>query len=208
MTISSAEYKVRKSVAGPLTSLLEYAWNAIVAIILLLTTFPVLIWIYLKLKKSGTKNPLFAQCRVGKNGREFTIYKFRTMVDDATKDGPFICTDYQDSRITEFGRFLRQKKLDELPQLINILKGDMNFVGPRPEIPHFHQFNTENILRWEERLQVKPGITGLAQIDRIVSHNPAEKIVLDLEYISHKSFLYDWEVMFKTVYYWFSNKYL
>lgn len=116
--------------------------------------------------------------------------------------GSFICTTYEDPRITEFGKWLRKNKLDELPQLINIIKGDMNFVGPRPEVPHFHKLNANNIAGWEERLAVKPGITGLAQIDPVVSHDPEEKILLDIEYIAKKSFFYDLFLIFKTGILW------
>ena len=205
MTFATSVKLNRKNIEQTMTESLDYCWNALFATILFIILTPVSILIYFKLKQNGTKAPIFKQTRIGKDGKEFEIYKFRTMVMDANKDGPFICKSYEDKRITPFGLYLRRRKLDEIPQLINIIKGEMSFVGPRPEIPHFHKINS-SIPRWEERISVKPGITGLAQIDRYVSHNPNEKIVLDLKYIENKSFIYDWHLMLKTAYLWIAGK--
>jgi lipopolysaccharide/colanic/teichoic acid biosynthesis glycosyltransferase len=185
---------------------LEYIFDALLAALLLVILSPLMLVIAWRLARSGTSPVFFVQTRVGRNGKNFKIIKFRTMRNDATKDGPFICTSYEDPRITEYGKFLRQKKLDELPQLLNVLMGDMRFVGPRPEIPHFHEQNLKNIPNWEQRITVKPGITGFAQIHPIISHNPAEKIVEDLKYIQNKSFLLDLQIMFDTFRKWLSGR--
>ena len=185
---------------------LEYLFDALLAGLLLILLFPLMLLIAWRLVRSGTRPVFFVQTRVGKGGKPFKIIKFRTMRNDATKDGPFICTSYEDPRITEYGRYLRQKKLDELPQLLNVLMGQMRFVGPRPEIPHFHELNLKTIPNWEQRIRVKPGITGFAQIHPIISHNPAEKIVEDLKYIQNKSFLLDLQIMFDTFRKWLSGR--
>lgn len=188
------------------SNIINYLFNALIGLSILITFSPVFLWVYIKLKLSGKKNTIFKQVRVGKNEKLFTIYKFKTMKENATKDGPFICTSYEDSRITEFGKFLRRKKLDELPQAINLIKGDMAFVGPRPEIPHFHKKNIVEIQNWIKRIKVKPGITGLAQLSRTVSHDPSQKIIEDIKYINNKSFLYDMKLILRTLYLWITNK--
>jgi lipopolysaccharide/colanic/teichoic acid biosynthesis glycosyltransferase len=185
---------------------LSTIWNFTLAILLLIPLFPLMIIIYLVLLFNKTGNPIFKQVRVGKNGRHFVIYKFQTMYEGVTNSGPFICESYTDNRITPIGQFLRRKKLDEIPQLLNILKGDMNFVGPRPEIPHFHHENCLNIPNWAQRLTVKPGITGPAQIHPRVSHNPAEKIILDLDYIQNRSWKLDLKIIWLTGYSWLTKK--
>ena len=185
---------------------LNTIWNSLVAIILLILLSPAMLFIYTILLFSKIKNPIFKQIRVGKHGNHFVIYKFQTMYDEVAKGSPFICTSYQDPRITPTGRFLRRKKLDELPQLINVIKGDMNFVGPRPEVPHFHHENILAVPNWIERLNVKPGITGPAQIHPRVSHDPREKIILDLEYIENRNFWLDLKILWKTAYSWIVRK--
>ncbi len=199
-TEASANISINRSAC------LRSIWNISLATLLLILFSPVMLAIYLILLTTKIKNPIFKQIRVGKDGRHFVIYKFQTMYDGVTNSGPFICESYTDNRITPIGQYLRRKKLDEIPQLFNILKGDMNFVGPRPEIPHFHHENVLKIPNWADRLLVKPGITGPAQIHPKVSHNPAEKIILDLEYINNRSFLLDLKIIWKTAYSWLTRK--
>lgn len=161
--------------------------------------------------KATSKGPVFfRQVRVGKDGKEFRIYKFRTMVVDAEKKGMQI-TVGADSRITGIGKFLRKTKVDELPQLINVLNGQMSFVGPRPEVPRYvalYDDYQRNILR------IKPGITELASIvyrdenDVLAkSENPEEtyineimpkKIALNIEYMQKLGFWYDIKLIFMT----------
>lgn len=140
---------------------------------------------------------IFSQERLGKNGKLFLIYKFRSMYIDAEKDGPQWAKQ-KDNRCTKFGRFLRQTKLDELPQLWNILQGDMSFVGPRPERPYFYEKFETYIPGFHNRLAVKPGLTGWAQVNGGYELYPEEKIVYDMEYIKNQSFKMDLKCIIKT----------
>ncbi|EKQ55557.1 MULTISPECIES: sugar transferase [unclassified Clostridium] len=177
----------------------------------LIVLSPVLIAIAIKIKTDSDGPVFFKQVRVGEKNREFKILKFRTMVVDAEKLGRQI-TVGNDSRITKIGAFLRKYKLDELPQLINVFKGDMSLVGPRPEVPKYVKLYNE-----EQRkvLEVKPGITDLASIryrdenDLLGKvENPDEfyintimpdKLALNLEYISKNNVFFDIYIIFKTI---------
>ena len=142
---------------------------------------------------------LFKQERVTKNNKTFKLYKFRTMIVDAEKKtGPVLATE-RDPRITPLGRFLRASRIDELPQLFNVLRGDMSIVGPRPERPFFvEQFN-EEIDEFKYRVFVKAGITGLAQVLGTYATNAEDKARYDLLYIKNYSLLLDIKIMFNTV---------
>lgn len=172
---------------------------------------PVLITIAVKIK-SGSDGPVFfKQIRVGEQGREFEILKFRTMVVDAEKLGRQI-TVGNDNRITKIGAFLRKYKLDELPQLINVFKGDMSLVGPRPEVPRYVKLYTNEQRRV---LDVKPGITDLASIryrdeNELLgkAENPDEfyintimpdKLALNMEYINKSNVLFDVYIILQTI---------
>ena len=141
---------------------------------------------------------IFKQDRLGKNGKPFTIYKFRSMFVDAETDGPQWASP-GDKRCTRVGGFLRDSHLDELPQLFNILKGDMSVVGPRPEREHFYDEFETYIHGFRNRLVVWPGLTGLAQINGGYDLRPEEKIVHDMEYIRRQSLWLDMYCVFKTV---------
>lgn len=146
-----------------------------------------------------SKGPvLFRQDRLGKDGKPFVIFKFRTMVLDAEVDGP-VWAKPDDERCTAVGKFLRHCRLDELPQLINILRGEMSFVGPRPERPCFYEEFEKYIKGFSNRLAVTPGLTGLAQINGGYDLMPEEKILYDMEYIKKRTFWMDIKLMFKTV---------
>lgn len=172
---------------------------------------PVLLIIALRIKTGSDGPVFFKQVRVGKDGKEFEILKFRTMVVDAEKMGRQI-TVGADNRITKVGGFLRKYKLDELPQLFNVFKGDMSLVGPRPEVPRYVKLYTE-----EQRkvLNVKPGITDLASIryrdeNELLgqAENPDEfyintimpdKLALNLEYINKSNVFYDIYIIIETI---------
>lgn len=143
-------------------------------------------------------SPIFSQTRLGKDGKPFTMYKFRTMRLDAEADGARWASEH-DSRVTNVGRFLRNTRLDELPQLINIIKGEMSIVGPRPERPEFYDIFDTYITGFRQRMYVKPGMTGLAQVNGGYSLQPEEKIVYDVEYIKSQSLLLDIKLIIKTV---------
>lgn len=142
-------------------------------------------------------SPLFLQERVGKDGKPFTMFKFRTMRPDAEIDGPR-WADENDERCTRTGRFLRDHRLDELPQLINVLIGDMSFVGPRPERRCFYEQFDKYIIGFSNRLAAKPGITGYAQVNGGYDLLPEEKIVYDMKYINNRSIKMDLSCIFAT----------
>lgn len=142
--------------------------------------------------------PIYKQERLGLHGKAFTIYKFRTMHVDAERNGPK-WADENDSRCTAVGRFLRDRRLDELPQLINILRGDMSFVGPRPERRCFYDLFEEYIDGFSNRLEAVPGLTGLAQVNGGYDLLPEEKIVFDMEYINKCSLKLDASCLIRTV---------
>jgi lipopolysaccharide/colanic/teichoic acid biosynthesis glycosyltransferase len=176
---------------------------------LLLICSPLLVIVAWLIKREDGGPVFYGGPRTGQNGQPFKILKFRTMVLNAERLGPGITTG-DDRRITRIGRFLRHYKLDELPQLVNVLKGEMSLVGPRPEAPYYVALYTP-----EQRqvLTVKPGITGLAAIEyrheaRLLQSAtladvyereimPA-KLKLDLEYIRRRSFLYDLQLLART----------
>ena len=147
-----------------------------------------------KLTSSGPV--LYKQTRVAKDGKLFTMVKFRTMMDDAEKHSGPILASSKDPRVTPIGRFLRVTRLDELPQLFNVLAGDMSLVGPRPERPYF--VRRHQVLR-ELRLAVKPGLTGLAQIKNAYHLHPRHKIKYDYLYIQRRSFMLNLYILSKTI---------
>lgn len=142
--------------------------------------------------------PIFRQTRLGLNGKPFEILKIRTMRQDAEEDGPCWARD-NDERCTKTGNRLRRYHLDELPQLWNILKGDMSFVGPRPERPCFYEEFERYIHGFRNRLAVRPGLTGLAQVSGGYDLPPEEKIVYDMEYINNCTPAMDIKCIIRTV---------
>jgi lipopolysaccharide/colanic/teichoic acid biosynthesis glycosyltransferase len=147
---------------------------------------------------------LYPQRRVGRGGRVFTVYKFRSMVRDAEKlTGPVLAAT-DDPRITQVGRLLRKMALDEIPQLLSIFKGDMSWVGPRPERPEFVAELVRRVAGYHDRHAIRPGLTGLAQVYGRYHTDPAEKLKYDLHYIKHRNLLTDlrlfvqsWLITFK-----------
>ena len=143
-------------------------------------------------------NPLFTQERVGLNGEKFKIYKLRSMYNDAEKDG-HKWAEKKDSRITKVGAIIRKIRIDELPQLINIIKGEMAIIGPRPERPEFIEEFLKEISDFNDRLAVKPGITGWAQVNGGYELSPKEKLKYDQYYIEHEGLKLDTLILFKTI---------
>ncbi len=148
---------------------------------------------------------LYKQERLGKNGKVFILYKFRSMCQDAEKDGAK-WAEYNDDRCTRIGGFLRKTHIDELPQLFNILNGDMSIVGPRPERECFYEEFESYIEGFSQRLCVKPGLSGLAQINGGYDLTPEQKILFDLEYIEKRTFWFDIKIIFMTFKVLFSRK--
>lgn len=157
--------------------------------------------------KLTSKGPVFySQDRLGLNGKTIKVVKFRSMVADAEKDGAKWSDGDSDSRITKVGAFLRKTRIDELPQLWSCVIGDMSLIGPRPERAIFYDAFEEHVHGFKQRLKVKPGITGLAQISGGYDLRPEEKIVYDIEYIKNRSLLMEIKILFKTVAVIFSHE--
>ena len=150
--------------------------------------------ILVKLTSKGTV--IYKQQRIGKDGKIFTLYKFRTMINDAEKQlGPVLATE-NDPRVTKIGRFLRDTRLDEIPQLLNVILGQMSLVGPRPERPYFVKRHKALM---EIRLAVRPGLTGLAQVRNAYDLHPNHKIKYDYLYIQRRSLLLNLYILAKTI---------
>ena len=193
--------------------------NIVVAAVGLLLTAPILLVVAVLVKLTSRGPILYAQTRVGLDrrargpgdtnhhrtedwgGKPFTIYKFRTMYANGA-GAPEVWATQDDPRITPLGRVLRQYRIDELPQLFNVLRGDMNVVGPRPEQPTIFARLRNEVPRYQERQRVRPGITGWAQINQRYDTSIADvrrKVALDLEYVRRESVLHDLTIMARTV---------
>lgn len=172
--------------------------DTLLALIGLAAASPIML-IAIILIKLETKGPfIYTQQRVGKNGKLFEIYKFRTMYFNAEKDG-IQWAQKDDPRATKVGRVLRKTRIDELPQFINVLKGEMSIVGPRPERPFFVEEFSKHIPQFYERLVVLPGITGWSQINGGYELTPEQKLEKDLFYIENQSILLDIKIILKTI---------
>ncbi len=201
-------YEILRHRRGSL--LLKRLWDILLALLMLSVCLPVMLVLGVWIKCDSRGSVFFLQKRVTKYGREFRIVKFRTMVSDAEKLGTQVTVNH-DSRVTRAGRFLRKCRLDELPQLFNVLKGDMTFVGTRPEVPRYVAGYTDEMMA---TLLMPAGITSLASIrfkdeEKLLSgaENPDEvylhtvlpqKMKYNLEYINRFSFFYDIKLMFMT----------
>lgn len=173
------------------------------SLVILFVSAPIIILVSLLIKIASPGSILYKQQRVGKDGEIFTLYKFRTMVKDAEKTVGPVLASRNDTRVTKVGRILRTARLDELPQLFNVLRGDMSLVGPRPERPHFVKLHKS---LGELRLTVKPGLTGLAQIRNFYDLKPRHKVKYDYLYIQRRSLLLNFYILARTVPIIFSKK--
>ncbi len=142
---------------------------------------------------------LYSQERVGKDGRVFRILKFRSMVHHAEAETGPRKADESDDRVTQMGRMLRRTRLDELPQLLNVLKGEMSLVGPRPERPYFVNQHTRDFPEYVARLQVRPGMTGMAQVYGRYDTPARQKVRYDLMYIQNHSLMLDMKILVQTI---------
>ncbi|GAA6204844.1 TIGR03013 family XrtA/PEP-CTERM system glycosyltransferase [Thalassotalea sp. SU-HH00458] len=186
-----------------LRNTLDWLFNASIAFFLFLLTWPVMLITAILIKlDEGIKAPIFyLQERVGLDGQAFNIYKFRSMRIDAEKNGAQMATE-NDDRTTKIGKFIRKYRVDELPQIYNVMRGDMGFVGPRPERPEFVQQLIKTIPYYNERHNVKPGLTGWAQLKYpygSTEEDSLEKLKYDLYYIKHRSFMLDLLILIRTV---------
>lgn len=168
--------------------------DVILSGVVLILSGPLLLSIALAVKLNLGNPVFFMQNRPGKNGKVFKLYKFRTMLDSKDKNGNLLS---DEERLTPFGRKLRESSLDELPELINIIKGDMSIVGPRPllveYLPYYNSYQAR-------RHEVRPGVTGLAQVHGRNSISWEEKFDWDVKYIDHITFLEDMKIIIKTIF--------
>ena len=172
----------------------------IIAMTLFLITLPIFLITAIAIKIFCGSPILYKQIRLGKDKIPFTILKFRTLIENAEKEtGPVLTTSNEDKRLTKIGRFLRKYRIDELPQLINIMKGEMSFIGPRPERPYFVTQYIDRISGYGERFKATPGLTGLAQVNGGYATTPENKLKYDLAYIYNQSFWLDIRIMLETV---------
>lgn len=193
LTLSLATFVGRKR---DTEEFLMRSLDIIGSIVILVVSLPVTILAAILIKITSEGTVLYKQKRVGKDGKVFTLYKFRTMVKDAEEQlGPVLAVE-NDPRVTKVGRLLRDTRLDEFPQLINVMLGQMSLVGPRPERPYFVKRHKALI---EIRLAVRPGLTGLAQVRNAYDLHPQHKIKYDYLYIQRRSLLLNLYILAKTI---------
>jgi exopolysaccharide biosynthesis polyprenyl glycosylphosphotransferase len=169
--------------------------------IVLILFSPVVLLISLLIKLSSKGSIFYTQDRVGLDGSSFNVYKFRTMKTDAEKHTGPVWASQDDPRVTKVGKFLRRTSLDEIPQFINVLRGDMSVVGPRPERPHFVNQFKDVVPKYLDRHLLKTGITGWAQVNGLRGQAPIEaRTKYDIYYIENWSLVFDIKIIFKTIY--------
>jgi putative colanic acid biosynthesis UDP-glucose lipid carrier transferase len=179
--------------------------DRVLALVVLLTVSPLLVLLAIGVKLSSCGPIFFRQQRHGWDGKPFTLYKFRTMVVHAEADDRVTQARKEDPRVTRFGAFLRRTSLDELPQLINVLRGHMSLVGPRPHASAHHEYYKEIIESYRQRYRVKPGITGWAQVNGLrgetdVLEKMEKRLQYDLYYIENWSLSFDLKIIFLTLF--------
>ena len=172
------------------------AFDVVVAATALALTAPVMLAAMVAIRLESPGHPIYRQRRVGRDGRPFDVLKLRTMVAGAEAIGAGLAIAEGDRRITRVGAFLRRTSIDELPNLVNVLRGEMAIVGPRPTVPVQVEQYTE---RQRGRLAVRPGITGWAQVNGRASLPWSERIELDLWYVEHRSWRLDLQILARTV---------
>jgi lipopolysaccharide/colanic/teichoic acid biosynthesis glycosyltransferase len=186
---------------------LKRAWELLAALVIGIILIPVEALIALLVLVTSRGPVIYRQIRVGKNGKDFTLYKFRTMKVDAEKDGVQWATK-GDPRATAIGKFLRASHLDELPQLVNVIRGELSFVGPRPERPEWVKKLEAQIPYYETRLLIKPGVTGWAQLNHRADldvKDVKQKLQYDIYYLKNRSLILDLAIIAKTLKSFFVN---
>ena len=196
----TAKNKIYESVSDPI--------ERIFALLLGILILPILIIITVLVKITSPGSAFFSQRRIGKNEREFTIWKFRTMREDAEKNGPQWANYFNDPRVTWLGNALRKSHLDELPQLYNIIKGELSFVGPRPERPEFVEKLRKELPYYDLRHLTNPGITGWAQINYRYAASATDayqKLQYDIYYLKNNSLILDLVIIVRTIKFLITN---
>lgn len=176
----------------------QRAFDIVLALIGLIIGIPLIVIFGIAVKLETPGAMLYSQERVGKGGTVFKVFKIRSMVSNAEKNGAQWAQE-NDDRVTKVGKFIRKTRIDELPQLFNVLKGDMSIIGPRPERPIFTVEFSEQIPGFLERLRVKPGITGWAQVNGGYDITPKEKLELDIYYMENRSLKLDLKILLSTI---------
>ncbi|MCM3094452.1 MULTISPECIES: sugar transferase [unclassified Cytobacillus] len=179
--------------------IIKRCFDVFACIILLVLTSPIFIALLIIIPLTSSGPAIYKQERIGLNGKPYWIYKFRSMIQDAEKISGPVLAENNDARITAIGRFIRAIRLDELPQLLNVLKGEMSLIGPRPEREFFISQYKEKLPYYSYRLSVKPGITGLAQVLAYYSTTAEDKLRFDLLYVRNYSFSLDMKILFQTL---------
>ncbi|MGP7816693.1 sugar transferase [Niallia sp. 01092] len=174
------------------------ALDFVLATIGIVVSLPILLLFAVLIVIETPGSPFYVQQRVGKGGKYFNLIKLRSMRNDAEKDGAK-WAEANDPRVTKVGAFIRKTRIDELPQLLSVLKGDMSLIGPRPERPYFTAKFDSEIAGFSNRLIVKPGLTGLAQVNGGYDITPKEKLKYDMEYIGNLTFKLELKILVKTI---------
>lgn len=190
--------KIESVPSKPFYEFIKRLIDIVVSLIVLSIAFVPMVVIAIIIRCDSVGSPIFVQERLGYNQKPFKIYKFRSMRIDAEKDGARWATE-SDDRVTKVGRILRKTRMDELPQFVNILLGQMTFVGPRPERAEFYDVFDLYIDGFRQRMLVKPGLTGHAQVNGGYNLLPEQKIIYDIEYIKNRSLAMDFKCVFNTV---------
>lgn len=183
----------------PVYSFIKRCFDIVCSFFGLIICFIPMLLIAVAIKITSPGRVFYAQERLGLNGEKFMLVKFRTMRSDAEKEGAQWSQGESDNRITPIGAVLRKTRIDELPQLWLCLTGKLSLIGPRPEREVFYKEFEKHVHGFSERLKVKPGLTGLAQVSGGYDLRPEEKVLYDVEYIKKRSIFLDIKILFKTV---------
>lgn len=179
--------------------------DIIISLVGLICASPVMLIVAILIKLESPGGVIFKQQRIGRNGKVFSIYKFRSMCKNAEKTGSGVYSDKNDSRVTKVGKFIRATSIDELPQLVNIIKGDMALIGPRPPLT-YHPWNYDEYTDFQKRMfEVRPGVTGWAQVNGRKQVEWHRRIELNVWYVENLSFLLDIKIFFLTIFKVFRN---
>ncbi len=191
-------YRCKRGETGFVYLAIKRIMDVVLSLIAIVIASPVIAVTAIAVKLYDGGNPFYHQTRLTKDGKKFEVIKFRTMIQDAEKDGVARLAKENDDRITPIGKFMRKVRLDEIPQLFNILKGDMSFVGPRPERPEIAKQYEKDMPEFALRLQVKAGLTGYAQVYGKYNTPPYDKVQMDLMYVANQSIIEDLKLMLMT----------
>lgn len=196
------KYSFEQKLTHPLTSdylPLKRVLDVIAASGLFTITSPIILLFALLIRLETPGSPVYRQERVGLMGKRFIIAKLRSMYNDAEKHSGAVWAAKNDARVTKVGKFIRKTRIDELPQLLNVIKGEMSMIGPRPERPNLTEQFSHDVPGFEQRLVVKPGLSGYAQVYGGYDVTPAEKYHMDQHYIENFGFWEDFKIVFETI---------